>query len=146
MSGGRFNYSDSVAQSEIFGYCDDNGRIPNVFKDREISELIWDVFNLIHDFDWYESGDTSEGSYNKAKAEFKAKWFTEAGRTERFERYIEEYAKEMRTMLGIDDWYCHNCERFTPSEKYSDYGDCEIEKGCMTHSWEKACVKFKKKE
>lgn len=75
MSGGRFDYKDFELKDEIFGWVEDLNRIPNVFEDREISELIWDVFELIHDFDWYKSGDTNEEDYLKAKNEFKDKWF-----------------------------------------------------------------------
>lgn len=42
-----------------------------VFEDREISELVWDVFDLIHSYDWYASGDTCKETYLKGKAEFK---------------------------------------------------------------------------
>lgn len=71
MSGGRFDYIDSRCKSEIFGWDD---KCRNVFEDREISELIFDVFDLIHAYDWYASGDTCEGTYLEAKAEFKKKW------------------------------------------------------------------------
>lgn len=71
MSGGRFNYINDSAKSEIFGYfCDyaeNRPQIPNVFEDREISELVYDVFGLIHDFDWYASGDTSKETYLKKR-------------------------------------------------------------------------------
>ena len=73
MSGGRFNYLDSQLKSEIFGWTD---RPRNVFEDKEISELTWDLLDLIHVFDWYESGDTGEESYLKAKREFKKKWLS----------------------------------------------------------------------
>lgn len=73
MSGGMFNYRDSELKYEIFGWRD---KPVNVFEDREISELVWDVLDLIHAFDWYESGDTSEETYLKHKAEFKKKWFS----------------------------------------------------------------------
>lgn len=76
MSGGRFGYIDGQLKSEIFGWADEPS---NVFEDREISELVWDVFDLIHDFDWYASGDTCKETYIKAKAEFKKKWFTNRG-------------------------------------------------------------------
>lgn len=78
MSGGRFNYMNDTVQNEIFGYWDE-GKIPNVFEDREISELIYDVFNLIHDFDWYASGDTCKETYLKQKAAFKKKWLQNRG-------------------------------------------------------------------
>ena len=76
MSGGHFDYVDGRLKDEIFGWTD---KPHNVFEDREISELVWDVLDLIHEFDWYKSGDTCEGTYLKAKAEFKKKWFSNRG-------------------------------------------------------------------
>ena len=73
MSGGYFEYADRRAKDEIFGYSGDESK-GNVFEDREITELVWDVFNLIHDFDWYMSGDTCKETYLQRKAEFKKKW------------------------------------------------------------------------
>lgn len=46
MSGGRFDYKDSSLKGEIYGWTD---KPSNVFEDREISELVWDVLDLIHD-------------------------------------------------------------------------------------------------
>ena len=71
MSGGHFNYEDSRLKNEIFGWTD---KPANVFEDKEISELVWDVFDLIHVFDWYASGDSNEKKYLEVKAKFKAKW------------------------------------------------------------------------
>lgn len=71
MSGGRFDYKDQYAKSEIFGYTD---KPANVFEDMEISNLVWDVFDLIHEYDWYASGDKSEVEYLTAKKQFKDKW------------------------------------------------------------------------
>jgi hypothetical protein len=79
MSGGIFNYMDSTLKNEIFDWCYDKERIPNVFEDREISELVWDVFELIHDYDWYASGDTGKETYLKKKVAFKKKWFSNRG-------------------------------------------------------------------
>lgn len=76
MSGGRFNYMDSTLKIEIFGWAN---RPTNVFEDREISELVWDVFDLIHSYDWYASGDTCKETYLKDKADFKKKWFSNRG-------------------------------------------------------------------
>ena len=76
MSGGRFDYVDSRLKNEIFGWADQPS---NVFEDREISELVWDVLDLIHEYDWYVSGDTSKETYLKAKAKFKKKWFSNRG-------------------------------------------------------------------
>ena len=76
MSGGHFNYVDGSLKSEIFGWTDTPH---NVFEDREISLLVWDVLNLIHDYDWYKSGDTCEKTYLRTKDIFKKKWFDNRG-------------------------------------------------------------------
>lgn len=94
MSGGHFDYADSHAKSEIFGW-DDKPR--NVFEDREISELIWDVFDLIHDFDWYASGDTCKETYLKAKADFKKKWLKNNG--VRVRRIVDDAIAECKAEL-----------------------------------------------
>ena len=94
MSGGRFNYADSRLKNEIFGWSDDPH---NVFEDREISELVWDVLNLIHDYDWYASGDTCKDTYLKKKAEFKKKWFSNRG--VRVRRIVDDAVGELRREL-----------------------------------------------
>lgn len=94
MSGGHFEYLDSQLKSEIFGWDD---KFRNIFEDREISELVWDVLNLIHDFDWYKSGDTSKETYLKSKAEFKKKWFSNRG--VRIRRIVDDALKQVRSEL-----------------------------------------------
>lgn len=102
MSGGRFEYADSRLKSEIFGWSD---APRNVFEDREISELVWDVLDLIHDYDWYASGDTCKETYQKAKAEFKKKWFNNRG--VRVRRIVDEALKQCKDELyetfGFDE-------------------------------------------
>ena len=95
MSGGRFEYLDSRLKSEIFGYFTD--KPSNVFEDREISELVWDVLNLIHTYDYYASGDTSKEKYLEKKAEFKKKWLNNRG--VRVRRVIDEAIEEIRKEL-----------------------------------------------
>lgn len=94
MSGGRFDYVDSRLKSEIFGFTDE---ITNVFEDREISELVWDILDLIHDFDWYASGDTCKETYLKAKAKFKKKWFSNRG--VRIRHIVDTALKECKAEL-----------------------------------------------
>lgn len=72
MSGGKFQYQNDMLKDEIFGY---SLQPTNVFDDWMISELVWDMFNLIHAYDWYASGDTCEETWLKAKRQFKDKWF-----------------------------------------------------------------------
>ena len=142
MSGGRFDYQDEYAKCAIFG-CSD--KPVDVFKDREISEIVWDVFRLIHAYDWYASGDTSEGSWNKAVKDFKNKWFTDKGKDERYNKYIEDSARELRRVLGLEEKYCFMCDRFTEN-KSSEYGDCEHKKSCLVHKWDGACDLYKDKD
>jgi hypothetical protein len=94
MSGGHFEYLDSRLKDEIFGYED---KVKNVFEDREISELVFDVLDLIHEFDWYYSGDTDKETYLKAKAEFKKKWLSNRG--VRIKRTIDTALDEVRAEL-----------------------------------------------
>lgn len=93
MSGGRFEYADMTAKNIIFDY----DKCTNVFEDREISELVWDVFDLIHDFDWYKSGDTDKSDYLKAKKAFKKKWFENRG--VRARRIIDKAVAELKQEL-----------------------------------------------
>lgn len=94
MSGGRFDYLDRSLKSEIFGWTDEPS---NVFEDREISELVWDVLDLIHDYDWYSSGDTCKETYLKAKAEFKKKWMSNRG--VRVKRIVDEAIRRTKEEL-----------------------------------------------
>lgn len=94
MSGGRFDYKDSSLKNEIFGWTD---KPTNVFEDKEISELVWDVLDLIHDYDWYASGDTNEKTYLEAKTDFKKKWF--GNREERIRKIIDDTVNDCKTEL-----------------------------------------------
>lgn len=94
MSGGYFDYRDSGLKHEIFGWDDE---FRNVFEDREISELVFDVLDLIHEFDWYKSGDTCKETYLKAKAEFKKKWMSNRGVNVR--RIVDEALKQCKDEL-----------------------------------------------
>ena len=102
MSGGRFNYQDRALCTEIFGFTDTP---VNVFEDLEISELIWDVFNLIHAFDWYKSGDSNREDYLKVKKEFKDKWFKDrdANICRIIDASIEQCKNELYETFGFDD-------------------------------------------
>lgn len=94
MSGGRFDYQDSRLKSEIFGWADTP---TNVFEDREISELVWDVLDLIHDYDWYASGDTCKDTYLGKKTVFKRKWFSNRG--VRVRRIVDTAISELKQEL-----------------------------------------------
>ena len=95
MSGGCFDYLDSRLKQEIFGWSD---KCRNVLEDVELSELIWDVLDLLHDYDWYVSGDTGEDTWLKAKSEFKKKWF-EPERIDIIRRTIDHALEDCREEL-----------------------------------------------
>ena len=100
MSGGRFNYYNDYLKSEMFGYGGD--KPINVMEDDEISELVLDVLNLIHDLDYYQSEDTCIETYIESKKEFKKKWF--GNRKIRIEKIvdkkIERLREEVNEMIG----------------------------------------------
>ena len=102
MSGGRFNYADSNFKSELFGWAD---KPHNVLEDRELSELLWDLLEVVHEYDWYASGDTGKETYLKAKAEFKKKWLSNRGVRVRHvvDEAIDDVRKELYETYGIVD-------------------------------------------
>lgn len=104
MSGGLWDYQDSTLKNEIFGYFGDEWS--NVLEDREISELVWDVFDLLHEFDWYRSGDNGKDTYLEAKKAFKKKWLG-GNRGLRIRRIVdeamEETKKELYETFGIEE-------------------------------------------
>ena len=99
MSGGKFCYYNKLLKDEMFVYSD---RPNNVMEDDEISELVWDVLNLIHDLDYYQSGDTCRETYIESKKEFKKKWF--GNRKIRIEKIvdkkIDQLREEVKEMIG----------------------------------------------
>ena len=99
MSGGKFGYYNQYLKAEMFVYSD----IPNnVMEDDEISELVWDVLELIRVFDYYSCSDTDRDTYIKRKNEFKKKWF--GNRKIRLEQIvdkkIEQLKEEVNEMIG----------------------------------------------
>ena len=64
MSGGYLDY--------ICFKLDD---ITDRIDDREIKDLIKDLADLLHDYEWWQSGDDGSETYYKKLDKFKAKWF-----------------------------------------------------------------------
>lgn len=65
MSGGSYNYIYSQLENE----CEGN------MYDSEMNMLIKDLCKVLHDLEWWQSGDYSEEQYRETVAQFKAKWF-----------------------------------------------------------------------
>ena len=120
MSGGHFNYANGQLCHEIYGWSvspnyGDRGfsqsklaRRLDPFEDLVVSEIIFDVFCLMHSYDWYVSGDTSEETYRADVQRFKEKWL---------QHIPEEQIREI-----IDDSISHTRERLYKS-LLSDGGD-----------------------
>ena len=88
MSGGSYSYIYSRLEEE----CD--GRM----YDAEMNDLIKDLCDLLHDLEWWQSGDTSEEQYRKSLRKFKTKWF-KGDRQERLKGYIDEQIGIVRSQL-----------------------------------------------
>lgn len=77
MSGGNWDYRNDILCGEIFGYCIENtkeARRANPLEDVLISGIVFDVFKLLHAYDWYACGDTGESDYREAVSAFKDKY------------------------------------------------------------------------
>jgi hypothetical protein len=96
MSGGSMNYLYFRVKEDAFG----------MMADAELNELMEDISTLLHDCEWWHSGDYGEDDYRRSVAKFKAKWFGKsAHRSKRLEKLIDEkieqVRKECRQMIGF---------------------------------------------
>lgn len=87
MSGGLFDYRDASLCDDITGVYPRIGlnneeqpelakaaRTLNKLEDNDVSEMCYDLFCLLHSFDWYRSGDTVRSDYEADVKAFKEKW------------------------------------------------------------------------
>lgn len=121
MSGGRFNYSNDSACSDIFGWdinCNygergfsqsNKARRLDPLEDKVMSELVFDVFCVLHSYDWYASGDTGEETYRADVKRFKEKWLKPM-RGERAKEIVDDELNAIREELyrafGVEDTPC----------------------------------------
>lgn len=89
MSGGRFDYMYSQIQNMYEGSL----------EDYELEELLRDFTHLLHDLEWYRSGDYGADDYKTSVKEFKKKWFAEDNRTERLTQIIEYKTDQLKREL-----------------------------------------------
>ena len=92
MSGGSMNYLYSQLEDKSY-----------MLEDRELIEFVEDFAQLLHDCEWYQSGDYDREYYLKSVDAFKKKWlmFSEK-RNERLARYINEiYDNAKRECLEL---------------------------------------------
>lgn len=88
MSGGSMDYVCYKVE-EAADYVDD----------KEIKDLLKDLAKLLHDLEWWQSGDYSSSSYYETLNEFKAKWFGNS-RNYRLEQYITTTLDNMKIEIG----------------------------------------------
>lgn len=131
MSGGSLDYF----------YCQLNDHAGD-FKDKELDELVSDLAQLFHDREWYLSSDIGKGAWNEARDNFKKKWFTEIGRQERIEKYLDDLKTEVLQSFGIACKYCQDCKNWTKESE--NYGICSLVNGCRLHKCE-TCEKWEKR-
>lgn len=135
MSGGSLDYFYSSMEDHV-----------GDFDDHELDDLVKDMAELFHAREWFLSADTNEGKWCEARDAFKAKWFTDAGRKERIEKYLDGMKEKMLKSLGMSDRYCRNCGNWTQDDRkhYEEYGDCCLHESCLMHRSE-SCEKFRKR-
>ena len=66
--------------------------------DPEISALVYDVFCLLHSYDWAESGDTDMDAYQKDVEIVKSQWFKKA-RKDRIKEMIDISTEKLKEDL-----------------------------------------------
>ena len=88
MSGGSHNYIYSRLSHE----CEGEMHVA------EMNDLIKDLCEVLHDLEWWQSGDYSEDQYRKTVSEFKKKWF-KVDRSTRLKGYIDDQIEAVRRKL-----------------------------------------------
>ena len=88
MSGGAYDY--------LYLTIDD--RYKGEFHDPEMDEFLIDFCNLLHDLEWWQSGDYSEEKYRTSLQGFKDKWF-KGDRQERQKDYIDKQVEVLKGQL-----------------------------------------------
>lgn len=95
MSGGSYGYECYRVEEAYVGHM----------YDHEMNLLMFDLVKVLHDLEWWQSGDYGEEAYQKTLSEFKEKWF-DGDRVERLQNIITEETDKLRTelmaMIGMD--------------------------------------------
>lgn len=84
MSGGSMDY--------IFFQVEEAA---SMCEDAELSDLLRDAAHVLHEEEWWKSGDTGIDDYYEALAEFKAKWFGR-DRRDRLKGYVDKEINRCR--------------------------------------------------
>lgn len=87
MSGGSMDYVCWTLENNA------SGRM----EDRELEAMLKDFVKLLHDCEWYHSGDIGADNYFETVREFKKKWFGK--RDERLQEIVEKSIEELKQEL-----------------------------------------------
>lgn len=88
MSGGSYGHHCYTVQEHYVG----------AMYDRELDEMMHDLVNVLHDVEWWQSGDIGEDSYRETVQWFKKKWFL-SDRVDRLKPVIDQAIKDLREEL-----------------------------------------------
>ena len=88
MSGGHFDYLCFRIEETYVGQM----------EDYELNEMMKDLCKVLHDLEWWQSGDYGEESYRESVKKFKEKWL---GKTEeeRLAKAIDKATKDFEKLL-----------------------------------------------
>lgn len=89
MGGGSFNY----VYNKVEEYC--CGRM----RDRELNDMMKDLVLVLHDVEWYVSGDIDWEDYQQSVVAFKQKWF-KSDREERYKDYLKQDYEQLVNELN----------------------------------------------
>ena len=115
MSGGQYGYIDSRLSQECEGEM----------HDAEMDDLIKDLCEVLHDLEWWQSGDYSEDQYRETVFKFKKKWFS-VNRSARLKGYIDDQIEAVRrqlySLIGEEEKpkTCSECTYYRESQYWSD--------------------------
>lgn len=127
MSGGSYNYIYNKLSVECEGEM----------HDAEMDDLIKDLCEVLHDLEWWQSGDYSEEQYRETVSEFKKKWF----KSDRTSRLIKSYIidqldavkSQLNSLMGEVEKpkSCSECKFFSNSSFYADNSIFVSQGSCM---------------
>ena len=95
MSGGYHNYECYRVEEEYVGKM----------HDPEMDQMMKQLVNVLHDLEWWASGDIVEEEYRQSVRDFKFRWFTplrEQGLCRIIEEKCDALKKELFQTIGYE--------------------------------------------
>lgn len=149
MSGGHFNYVNDSLCDEVTGVYPDYdlsgedhaerakaSSTLNKLEDKEISEIVYDIFCILHSYDWYRSGDTGRDDYEKDVKAFKEKWIKKKDSTHaRCTGEADMFINKIRDFSDQAICYAYLC-----AYSFEKYGVVDAQKEWITVTQQKAAL------